>query len=265
MTLREITLKAREIPKLGLEADCITPDNFEGKKLEKLKKLGVFIGNTTDNLENYFDISEREVNGEGGIRIVIEGDVSRVKRIGERMTDGEIIIRGDVGVHLGNEMEGGRIKVNGNVDSYVGTLIKGGRIIIEGNAGNFVGCSHRGDWRGMRDGEIIIKGNVGSNIGECMRGGLIRIGGNANQFVGIRMNGGTIIVNGNTSGRLGAEMKNGMIIVNGIVEEMLPSFVERSEKRDIKINNETMKGRFIEYVGDLAEAGKGLIYVRKNG
>jgi len=265
MTLREITLKAREIPELGLEADCINPDNFEGKTLEEIKKLDVFIGNTTDGLENYFDISEREINGEEGIRIVIEGDVSRVKRIGEKMTDGEIIIKGDAGVHLGNEMRGGRILVKGNVDSYVGTLIRGGRIIIEGNAGNFVGCCHRGDWRGMRDGEIIIKGNVGSNIGECMRGGLIKIEGDADQFVGIRMNGGTIIINGNTGGRLGAEMKSGMIIVNGIVEEMLPSFVERSEKRNIKINNETIKGKFIEYVGDLAEDGKGLIYVRKNG
>ena len=58
--------------------------------------------------------------------IHIDGNLSKVQRIGSGMTDGEIRIAGDVGMHLGVEMKGGKITVEGNVGSWLGSSMKGG-------------------------------------------------------------------------------------------------------------------------------------------
>jgi len=59
-----------------------------------------------------------EVEGEAGAtaaetKILIDGDVSQTKRIGQGMTAGAITVKGSVNNYVGAEMEGGLITVEG--------------------------------------------------------------------------------------------------------------------------------------------------------
>jgi len=245
--MAEIILKAKEIPSTGLEADCISPDKFAGKSMKEIEDMDVYAGNQAEKLGKYFDIHGEKSDKFTEIKIVVEGDCSRVKRIGQGMSTGEILVKGNVGMHLGSRMTGGRILVDGNADSWAGMEMKDGRIEIKGNARNFIGSAYRGNWKGMKGGEIIVHGDVGDNLGTCMLGGKISVTGNAGQFLGFRMQGGEIIVDGNSGSRAGAEMEAGRITIKGRVEGMLPSFKKEGNK----------------YIGDLSENGKGEIYIKE--
>ncbi|MBU4202328.1 MAG: formylmethanofuran dehydrogenase subunit C [Candidatus Altiarchaeales archaeon] len=245
--MAEIILRAKEIPSTGLEADCISPDRFAGRSIKEIEDSEVYAGNQVEKLGKYFDVHGEKADKSTEIKIVIEGDCFRVKRIGQAMTGGEILVKGNVGMHLGSGMRGGKITVNGNADSWVGMEMKDGSIEIKGNARNFIGSAYRGNWKGMKFGEIIVHGDVGDNLGTCMLGGKISIHGNAGQFLGFRMQGGEIIVDGNSGSRAGAEMEAGRITIKGRVEEMLPSFKKEGNK----------------YIGDLSENGKGEIYIEE--
>jgi formylmethanofuran dehydrogenase subunit C len=254
--MKDITLTIKKIPEIGMEAENISPDVFAGKSPTDIGNLEVYVGNRREKIEKFFRIDGKRVENAVDLRIVVKGDVSRVKRIGQGISAGEILINGDVGMHLGSRMRGGRILVNGDVASWVGMEMSDGRIEIRGNAGNFVGSAYRGNFKGMEGGEIIVHGDVGSNTGGCMINGDITIKGNAEQFLGVRMQGGLITVDGDVSSRAGAEMRSGTIIVKGKVGEMLPSF-----KKEGVVEKEG--GKFTEYTGDLAEDGKGKIYVKE--
>ena len=93
----EIKLKLKKQPDFPLEADSISPDNFAGKTVTEIKKLILYHGNIEVKLGDFFDVTGKtsEVND---IKIVIDGNLSNVKRIGERMNGGEIVINGDVGM-----------------------------------------------------------------------------------------------------------------------------------------------------------------------
>jgi formylmethanofuran dehydrogenase subunit C len=75
-------------------------------------------------LENSSKLKKPKGNPEGKEIITINGDVSKVRRIGAGMKSGEITIHGDVGMHLGEEMKGGKITVHGNVGGWAGSMMK---------------------------------------------------------------------------------------------------------------------------------------------
>ncbi len=47
----------------------------------------------------------------GDKKLVLDGDFSRVKWIGCRMSDGEIVVKGSVGANCGAYMAGGKITI----------------------------------------------------------------------------------------------------------------------------------------------------------
>ena len=157
----EIKLKLKKQPKVPLEADAISPDNFVGKTAAEIKKLELYHGKEVVKLGDFFDVTGKSTDIKD-TKIIIDGDLSNVKRVGEKMTDGEIIINGNVGMHVGNQMEGGKITVNGNADDWAGAMLQGGELEINGNAGHYVGAAYRGFWQGMQNGMIKVKGKVGN-------------------------------------------------------------------------------------------------------
>ena len=106
----EIKLKLKLEPTFPLEAESISTDRFAGKTESQIKNLIVYHGNEEKTIGNFFDVKGKgeETND---IIIIIDGNLSKVKRIGEKMTGGEIIINSDVGMHVGNQMSGGKIVV----------------------------------------------------------------------------------------------------------------------------------------------------------
>ena len=248
--METVTLTLKNQPDLYLEADNITPDAFAGKKAEEIADLHVYVGREQHRLGDFFEVSGKTGSTPETTKIVVNGDLSRVKYIGMKMTGGEIVVNGNADMYVGAWMQGGRITVNGNVDAFAGTGMKGGELVINGNAGNYLGAAYRGDWRGMSGGKIIVAGNAGSDIGTFMTGGEIIIGGDVDVHVATHAEGGRIVIKGNAKSRLGGQMVEGEIYVFGTIDVMMPGFAYR---RDVDIDMDGIKGRFALYEGDLGE------------
>lgn len=246
-----------------MEAECIAPNKFAGKSIDEISALDVWEGNRARKLGELFDVGGENYSEPQKVRIEIFGNVQKVKKIGARMTAGEIVIHGDIGMYLGEEMSGGKITVYGNADAWAGTMMKKGTMEIRGNASDYVGAAYRGSAKGMGGGTIIVQGNAGNDVGSYMKKGLIRVNGNVGQFAGIHMSGGTVFIQGNSEGRAGAGMTGGKVIVCGHVPSVLPTFTIDSVKPGVKVDGESVAGPFYTFLGDLAEDGKGKLYVSK--
>ena len=252
----EIKLKLKLEPTFPLEAESISTDKFAGKTETQIKNLIVYHGNEEKSIGNFFDVKGKgeEVND---IKIIIEGNLSKVKRIGEKMTGGEIIINSDVGMHVGNQMTGGKIIVNGNADDWAGAMLNGGELEVTGDAGHYVGAAYRGFWKGMQNGTIKVHGKVGDEALTWVNGSKpakrfpTLICGSAGSFLGIHGHGGTIIVEGDCNRCIGADQVRGTIVVKGKVSRILPSYKRIGEVKEIELmNGEIIKGKFVEYSGD---------------
>lgn len=256
-----ITLTPLKKFQAPITAPSINPDVFEGKSVAEIAELPVYEGNRKEKLDNLFKIEE---NSAETPNITINGDVSKVKRVGMAMEKGEIIINGNAGMHLGEKMVGGKITVNGNAEGWIGSAMKGGVIEIHGDAGDYLASPYRGTSIGMRGGEIVVDGTVGSDSGCYMKGGVIKIKGGAGPFLGYHMKKGTIYVEKECKRRVGASMTGGKIIVNAFLEQVMPTFAVEQMKAKVKIDaNEKATGPFYLFSGDIAEKGKGKLYVLK--
>ena len=244
-------------------AECISPDVFQGKTLNEIEALQVWEGNKQKTLGQLFKVEEVNTeNQPDNPAIAVYGDVSKVRRIGLRMKSGEIIINGDVGMHLGEEMKGGKITLRGSAGGWVGSMMKGGIIEIHGNVGDYLCAPYRGSTEGMHGGRVVVHGNVGNEAGANMRKGVIKIYGSAGQFAGFRMHDGMIYVQGNCDGRAGAGMVNGKIVVGGCLESVLPSFTIDGIRPKVKIEeSEVAEGPLYVFLGDIVENGNGKLYV----
>ncbi len=262
--MHEIVLKLKEIPKLYLDIEGIIPERIAGKKLSEIEELDIYHGKRKVKLADFFDISMSNKLGENPeeIKMVFEGELSKVKRIGYSLASGKILVKGNAGMYLGAFMKGGEIIVEGDVDSFAALNMKGGKLIIKGNCGDYLGASYRGEWRGMYGGEIIVEGNVGKELGAYMRKGKIVVKGNADMFAGVSMKGGLLIIK-KASLRVGASMRGGHIVVEEI-DEILPGFFYEGEERNPEIEGEVFDGEYKIYSGDHAERkAKGRLLVKK--
>ncbi len=249
-----VTLKPRTEFKISVEAENISPDKFASKTENEIQSIEVWMGNHKTRMGELFSVKVEDSGAAADTKIIMEGDFSRVKRIGEGMTAGLVMIKGNVDMHLGAKMSGGKISVSGNVDSWAGREMKGGELVIEGNAGYYLGAGYRGETCGMRGGKIVVLGNALDFVGEHMCGGEIIVKGNAGILPGLSNNGGKIVIEGSTS-RPGSEMAKGTIIVGG-VDEMMPVFKPEG--------TEAVEGVvYRKYTGDIIVNGKGVLYVKE--
>ncbi len=259
--MKEIFLKFKG-SKTVLEAEVINPDIFAGKNLSEIENLPVYHGNRKAKLGEFFDVEGSTSEDAEKLRIVVEGKLENVKRIGEKMSGGEIVIKGNAGMHTGDFMSGGKIVVEGNVESFCATEMRGGEFIVRGNAGDYLGSAYRGNWVGMNGGLIVVEGNVGRELCTYMSGGKVIVKGNAGDFAGAHMKKGFIVIEGDAR-RVGAQMLGGTIVVLKNIEP-LPSFEFAGEESDIEIDGEKFSGTFLKYIGDKAEPrAKGVLYIKK--
>ena len=242
-------------------AECITTEAFLGKSPDEISAFTVWEGNKEKKLGELFRVEESATESPN---ITINGDADEVRRVGLSMKSGEIVINGNIGMHLGEKMSGGRITVNGDAGGWAGSQMKGGLIEINGNASDYLASPYRGSDTGMRGGKIIVHGNVGSDSAVFMKGGVIKIHGDAGPFLGFRMRDGVIHVEKKAATRVGASMTSGKIVVSGFLEEVMPTFTIDSVKPKVKIDEtESVAGPFYVFLGDLAEKGNGKLFVSK--
>ncbi|MFB3765276.1 MAG: formylmethanofuran dehydrogenase subunit C [Methanotrichaceae archaeon] len=251
--MRTITINPLKAFDISVEAENISPDKLASITLGQMRNLDVWQGNRKHKLSDLFSVSGDEDQAKPEKTLIrLEGDFSKVKRIGEGMSAGTINVADSVGMHAGNNMLGGLLQISGNADDWLGREMRGGKIEVLWNAGNYVGSGYRGEKCGMHGGEIQIGGNAGAYLGEHMCGGSIRVSGNVDDFPGAANQGGTIFIGGSTY-LPGAEMTKGTIIVRGKAR-VLPSFQKAEIIRLDGVDHQ-------KYIGDLVENGKGELFV----
>jgi formylmethanofuran dehydrogenase subunit C len=279
--MRELKIFPKKIGKIPVEAEVFSPSMLAGKTVEEVGELYVHVGNKLSKVKEFFELEgDISVQGENQT-LVLEGDFSKVKYIGSRMTKGVIVINGDAGMHTGAEMSGGEIRINGSVEDWAGAEMKGGLMIIDGDAGHQLGCAYRGSSEGMTGGCIAVKGSAGIEAGFNMRRGMIVIQGDVDQFAGAHSNGGQIFVFGETSKRAGAMARGngGFVACLGSVEALLPTYrydttykpvfmklYMRQLKEELGIvqAEKFMDKAFKVYKGDLSVGGNFEILVADN-
>ncbi len=263
--MAEVILRPKGKIGIMLEAEVIRADTLAQKKADEIEKLPVWQASAELPLGDFFDVEVRGTGPSEEMTVLIEGDVSRIKRIGQGMKEGRIEIRGSAGMHLGSEMAGGSILVHGNAGAWAGMEMKGGVLQISGDAGDHVGCAYRGSWRGMTGGQILIGGSARSQAGGGLAGGQIVVEGSVENFCGVRQSGGTILVRGSARRGAGAEMTGGALAILGAVEQFLPGFVEAGTEENPKLGDIQLEGRFARFAGDYAisKNPKGSLYLRE--
>ena len=247
-----------EVP---VQAACITPDFFKGKDTTEISNFPVTEGNRNLKLGDLFEIQEDHLETP---YITINGDAGKVKRIGQAMKTGEVVVNGDCGMHTGEKMAGGKITVNGNIGGWSGDDMKGGLIEVHGDAGDYLASPYRGTATGMKGGLIVVDGKVGSDVGCYLHGGVLKIKGGAGRFLGYHMSDGAILVDKECDNRAGALMTGGKIVITGTIQEVMPGFTIDSVKPKVKIDDtQSVTGPFYVFLGDLAEHGTGKLFVNK--
>jgi formylmethanofuran dehydrogenase subunit C len=261
--MTEVILRPKGSIGIMVEAEVINPDIFAGKTTGEIQQLIIWQGAKQLPLSKFFDVEGSAGSTAADTKIIVKGDVPRVKHIGHGMKAGEIVIEGSSGMHVGSEMIGGSILVKGDAGSWAGMEMKGGTLHIIGNAGDHVGCAYRGSWRGMNGGKILIDGNARSQLGGGMNGGEIHVSGSVENFAGIRMNSGLILVKGDAIRGVGAEMSGGVFVVSGKINQFSPGFEYVSTEKNLKIGETVISGEFMKYSGDYAtsKTPKGILYV----
>lgn len=254
---------------IPVEADSIAPDRVAGVSRDQVRALPLYHGNKKKTLGEFF-----EVEGDGAETIEVAGDLSKFKKLGQGMTRGRLVVRGDAGMHLGAWMQGGEIEVHGSAGDWAGAEMKGGLIHIHGSAGNRAGAGYRGSEVGMRRGVILVDGDAGLEIGAFMRRGLIAVGGSCGEFAGTYMIAGSILVLGALGARAGAAMRRGTILTLSPFEP-LPTFrdagpqrfaflkllLDPLRRRGFQVPEGIERAAYRRFVGDAIELGLGEILV----
>ncbi|NMB79552.1 MAG: formylmethanofuran dehydrogenase subunit C [Methanomicrobiales archaeon] len=251
--METVTITMKNAPALYLEADTISPDAFAGKNAAQIAELPVFEGNSPSTLGNYFTVTGNAGATAADTKVVVRGDVKKVKYIGFKMTAGEVVIEGSADQYVGAWMKGGKLLAKGDVGAFAATAMKGGELTIEGNAGNYLGAAYRGDWRGISGGKIFVRGNAGSDVGMYMLGGEIVIGGDCDVHVMIHAEGGKVVIKGNAKSKLGGQMVEGDIFVFGSIDVMMPGFKPNGE---VELEVAGTKATFAHFIGDMGERHK---------
>jgi len=164
-----VTLRLKKKLRAPINAECVSPNVFAGKSIREIGKLQLREGNRKLSLTDVFEIEGNCGNTPTDVTIRLVGNISKVNRIGVGMSDGEVQIKGDVGMNLGEEMKSGKIIVDGSAGSWIGSAMKGGIIEVKKNAGDYIGGAYRGSIKGMQGGTIIIHGNAGTEVGFYMK------------------------------------------------------------------------------------------------
>ncbi len=148
LTVREVVLRPIDQPAVGLEAESICPDTFAGKASDHLSELPIWRGNRKVALGDHFEVEGRAGSIAGRTRIIIEGNVAHTKRIGQKMTGGELVIRGTAGMHTGSGMSGGGLGAEKGCGDCAGLAMRGGEVLLrpaerrggeEGRSGGLAG------------------------------------------------------------------------------------------------------------------------------
>jgi formylmethanofuran dehydrogenase subunit C len=262
-----LTLRGR--PDQRLDMSPLTPDRLARMSAAEIGKIALQTTRTPVTVADAFRLRMGDVS-----HIRIEDACDRLDQVGQAMTDGEIVVEGDVGAQAGRLMRGGKLIVRGNAGPWAGSGMTGGEIEIARSAGDHLGGSFAGETVGMRGGVIVVRGGAGDRVGDRMRRGTIIVEGTCGAYPGSRMIAGTVIVLRRAGPLPGYLMKRGTIVLGADCEAMSPTFIDCGAHTLVAMS---LMANFVgahsrraaaclgdplrRYAGDMAVLGKGEIFV----
>lgn len=267
-------LRPRRPLDLPVEAEVLVPERFRGVDRASAMRFPVAWGRRTLPLGELFEIDVEE----GGEALILEGDFSRVKKIGRGMKEGLLVVRGDAGMHLGSALSGGTIRVEGDVDAWAGAMMSGGTLEIGGSAGPHLAGAYPGEGRGMTGGVVLLRGDASLRAGERMRRGLVAVGGKTGDFTALAALAGTVVVFGRLGIRAGAGSKRGTVVALGGMEgDVLPTYRRGAlyrplfllpllrflAERGFPVTEAHRIGTYRRWTGDVTGLGKGELLVHE--
>jgi len=258
----------RESPAQRLDLGALTPDRLVGLSESKIAAIQLQTTRERVLAGDVFNIRTGDAT-----QIRFEGGSKRFDRIGAGMSQGEINVDGDVGIHAGRLMQGGRLAIAGSAGPWAASGMTGGILAISKDAGERLGGPLAGETVGMRGGVVCVRGNVGPRAGDRMRRGTIIVEGEADAYVGSRMIAGTIIVHGRAGRLPGYLMSRGTIVTINGSDGLSPTFVDSGVHELLAT---VLMARYVEtyspeiaaalrrpwrrLLGDMAVIGKGEIF-----
>jgi formylmethanofuran dehydrogenase subunit C len=244
--VKPLALTLRQTPEQRLDMSPLVPHRLAGKTAAEIARIEL---QTTRVRVTVGDIFRLRMGDAGQIQI--ENACERLDCIGHDMTDGEIVVQGDVGIQAGRMMRGGRVS----------------------NAGDRLGGPLAGEMTGMRGGIVIIRGHAGERAGDRLRRGTILVEGGAGRYAGCRMIAGTLAVRRKVGPLPGYLMRRGTLILGEGAGALSPTFVDCGTHdlvalRIMALFVETYSPRLASvlrqtrrrFAGDMAVSGKGEIF-----
>jgi formylmethanofuran dehydrogenase subunit C len=214
-----LTLRAR--PEQRLDLSPLVPHRLAGMTAAEIARIDLQTTRQRVTAGDVFRIRMGDVR-----HVRIEGACDRLDQIGREMSEGEIIVEGDVGAQAGRLMAGGRLIVRGNAGPWAASGMRAGEIRISGNADERLGGPLAGETAGMRGGIVVVGGNAGERAGDRMRRGTVIVEGGAGRYAGSRMIAGTLIVRRKAGALPGYLMRRGTIVLADGAEQWSPTFVD---------------------------------------
>jgi formylmethanofuran dehydrogenase subunit C len=219
MSSFRLTLTAR--PAQPVDLSPLVPQRLAGMTRSEIGALELATGNRRLRVDELFSIA-----GDPGPALEIRDSCDMLHGLGAGMTQGDIVVRGDVGAYLGAGMTGGTLTVHGNAGAFAASGIRDGMIRITGDAGDFLGAARPGDHQGMRGGVVLVGGNAGDRAGDRMRRGMLLIEGSAGDYCASRMVAGTLAVWGAVGRFPGLAMRRGTLLLQRPPAALPPTFNE---------------------------------------
>jgi formylmethanofuran dehydrogenase subunit C len=268
-----LVLTLRRAPDQRLDLSLLVPHGLAGKTAAEIEKIEL---QSTRAPVTVGDIFRLRMGDAAHIRI--EGAGDRLDRVGYAMTDGEIVVEGDVGAQAGRLMRGGSLVIRGSAGPWAGSAMIGGSLDVLGDAGDHLGGPFGGETVGMRGGAIVVRGSAGARAADRMRRGTIVVEGPCGAYAGSRMIAGTLVVLRRAGPLPGYLMKRGTIVLGADCEELSPTFIDCGVHALVAMRlmagfvgavsrraGACLRGPLRRYAGDMAVLGKGEILVGTRG
>ena len=218
----------------------MSPLTPAGLKDLKAKEIEALVVGTTRHKLTVGDLFK--VKGKDAASLRFAGTDARCDKIGGGLTEGKIVVDGDVGAYLGAGMKGGKIEVKGNAGVLAAATMTGGAIAINGDAG------------------------------ERMRRGLVIVYGDAGDYAGGRMVAGTILIKHRVGRFAGYGLRRGSLILLNEPKELPPTFGDcgvmefdylKVLEHWLRESGKTisLSGRARRLMGDMSVLGKGEVLI----
>ncbi|GLK80693.1 formylmethanofuran dehydrogenase subunit C [Methylopila turkensis] len=209
-----------------------------------------------------------EISGAADGRLTVAGGGVELDNVAAGLTDGEVVVEGDVGARLAQGATGGAVLVKGSAGDYAASELAGGKVTVEGDVGERLGAASAGARRGMSGGVVTVGGSAGVRAAERQRGGVIVVKGDTAEGAATDMIAGTLAVGGALGAKAGRGMKRGTLLLHspeglaaGFADAgehdlvMLRVLVRRSAELAAFLGADATRAR--RFAGDLNAAGQG--------